>query len=660
MAKTANKLSKFTILLVFALIFSLNSCLIPNDGESIVLEELIVTIESLPSKTQEEIPPTPSPVSQTNLITENYYHILSIPVASRNYSEISRKYLSEQLELNTHSEDGVFSKVGDHSVFTVHNDDDDDYYQINAVLLAETDHALFWIQNNLDVSRSEAQRILSVFEEKIYPTNIRYFGAESNPGIDGDPHIYIFYTTSLGTFVGGYFSANDTAPKSFNEYSNEHEMIYINADTVSLEDDLIFQVIAHEFQHMIHFNQDRNEETWINEGASEYAAYLNGFYSSWETYSYLVEPDIPLTEWTEDMSDSSPFYAGGFLFAAYFAERFGAETMQSLVRSKSTGLSSITEVLHEVNTDNDPSLTYERILGDWAIANLINDSAMEGGRYSYKYFPLPTRISMSEQMKECPCDAEQRTVNQFGVDYIKIGCEGELLLEFVANESVRVLNASAHSGEFAMWSNRGNESSMSMTREFDFSSVMDVPITLSYASWYDIEEQYDYVYVLASTDLDNWDVLHPEGCLAGRHSFGCGLTGSSEGWIQTSVDLTEYSGKKVYIQFEYLTDLAVNGEGFMIDDIEIDAINYREDFESDSGGWSEDGFVRMTNHVPQFFEVALVLEGDENKVTRYDYLPGSTLTIPLLLDEQTQATLIVIGTTPFTKLQAEYSIAVIN
>ena len=45
------------------------------------------------------------------------------------------------------------------------------------------------------------------------------------------------------------------------------------------------------------------------------------------------------------------------------------------------------------------------------------------------------------------------------------------------------------------------------------------------------------------------------------------------------VDLSQFAGQKVQIRFEYITDAAVNGEGFLLDDVQIDAINYQEDFE---------------------------------------------------------------------------------
>ena len=40
------------------------------------------------------------------------------------------------------------------------------------------------------------------------------------------------------------------------------------------------------------------------------------------------------------------------------------------------------------------------------------------------------------------------------------------------------------------------------------------------------------------------------------------------------------------LRFEYVTDTAVNTEGFLLDDLRIDAIGYEEDFEDGDGGWS--------------------------------------------------------------------------
>ena len=67
-----------------------------------------------------------------------------------------------------------------------------------------------------------------------------------------------------------------------------------------------------------------------------------------------------------------------------------------------------------------------------------------------------------------------------------------------------------------------------------------------------------------------------------------------------------FSGQKVTLRFEYITDMAVNGDGFLIDDVSIDAIDYFSDFEKDQGGWLAKGFVRIKNLLPQNFGVAIL------------------------------------------------------
>ena len=119
--------------------------------------------------------------------------------------------------------------------------------------------------------------IAETFETQIYPTTRAFFGSEWTPGVDGDPHLYILYARGLGFRVAGYYSSADQYPRAAYEFSNEKEMFYINADTVPLRAESIVSVLAHEFQHMIHWANDSNEESWLNEGAAELARLLNGY-----------------------------------------------------------------------------------------------------------------------------------------------------------------------------------------------------------------------------------------------------------------------------------------------------------------------------------------------------------------------------------------------
>ena len=102
-------------------------------------------------------------------------------------------------------------------------------------------------------------------------------------------------------------------------------------------------------------------------------------------------------------------------------------------------------------------------------------------------------------------------------------------------------------------------------------------------------------------------------------NYGWGYTGESGGgerakWIQESVDLTPYAGKKIDVAFDVINDLAVNRPGLAIDDVEVPEINYRTDFEQDDGGWQPAGWIRPNNFVPQRYVVQLISFGTDGQI----------------------------------------------
>ncbi len=157
-------------------------------------------------------------------------------------------------------------QAGDQKMFWVSNTDTDENFQISATLRYVTDHVYFWVQDEVNFREAEVEDLAETFEQQIYPTNREFFGSEWTPGVDEDPHIYILLAGNLGDSIAGYFPTTDEFHPLVREYSNAHEMFMLNADTVDLNDEFTFGVLAHEFQHMIHWNQDRNEDTWLDEG----------------------------------------------------------------------------------------------------------------------------------------------------------------------------------------------------------------------------------------------------------------------------------------------------------------------------------------------------------------------------------------------------------
>jgi len=202
---------------------------------------------------------------------------------------------------------------------------------------------------------------------------------------------------------------------------------------------------------------------------------------------------------------------------------------------------------------------------------------------------------------------------------------------------------------------------MTLTQTFDFRDV-EGPISLKYSMWYDLEKDWDYVYLLASENEKDWRLLDPAHCteedITGSNQ-GCGYNGSSDGWVQEEVDLSQYAGKKVTIQFEYLTDSALNGEGFLIDDVSIEAIAYAADFEENNGGWIADGFARVSNILPQSYRVSVIhRSADGTQVARYRIMGDDILDIELDPTANGEIFLIVSGTTRYTEMPASYSLEI--
>jgi len=552
-------------------------------------------------------------------------------------------------------------KIGDQETFWVTNVDTTESFQTTTTLKYITPHAYFWIDNNADYNQDELERLGDTFEKQIYPTDREFFGSEWTPGIDGDPHIYILYVRGTGRSNAGYFSTPDEFNPMVREYSNGHEMFFFNADNVDLGSEEAYSVLAHEFQHMIHFNTDRNESSWMNEGFSMVAQLLNNYPTYFEYY-YIDNPDINLTDWFPEPGSNGPHYGQSFLYLNYLLDRFGEGVTKEVVKNPENSLESIDETLTTQNV-TDPQtgniITADDVFMDWAATMWLMDENVGDGRYHYNNYPYAPAITASTDISNCP-QTVTGTVNQYGIDYLVIDCPGDRTLLFNGATVAGLLPADAYSGKYSFWSNKGDESDMTLTHEFDFTDVNE-PITLSFAMWYDLETDYDYLFLEASTDGKSWEILKtPSGTDEdpSGNSYGWGYNGQTNDWKLEDVDLSKFAGQKVQIRFEYITDAAVNGEGFLLDDVSIDAIGYQTDFESDDGGWVADGFARVDNVLPQTYRLSLIVKGDTTTVTYIYVNPDQTANIPLSLNSGDEAILIVTGTTRFTRLPAPYQIEV--
>jgi len=550
--------------------------------------------------------------------------------------------------------------IGERKEFWVTNVDTNENRKVQALLSYKTDNVYFWIEEGVEYDHKELKSLVTTFENDILPLNREFFGTEWIPGIDEDNRLYVLLANDLGSGLAGYFSSADALPPKIHEYSNAHEMFMLNADNIRLNQKFTYGVLAHEYQHMIHWFRDRNETSWLNEGFSELAAFINGYYESGFDSIYLADTDIQLNDWPNFPNDTTPHYGSSFLFVNYFFNRFGEDATKLLVQNSNNGLDSIDEVLTVINAIDDVSnepITSDSLFSDWIITNFLQDKKVGDGRYYYENYDQALKASVTEKIDECKFDWKERNVAQYGVDYIELKCNQNYTLHFDGTSITNVIPQSSYSGNYSFWSNKGDESHMTLSKTFDFSNTQG-QIDMTFMTWYDIEVDYDYLYLTASTDGKNWEILTTNSCTNNNptgNSFGCGFNGESNGWITERIDLSPFAGKTVELKFEYVTDAAVNGEGLLLDDIHISRIDYFCDFETDNGGWVSEGWARMNNLLPQTFELIL-LEYNSGKVniTKIDLPISQEILIPINGKINNKTILIVSGTTRYTRQSAIY------
>jgi hypothetical protein len=553
-------------------------------------------------------------------------------------------------------------KIGLKKNFWIVNTDTNNNVQVTATLMYITPHSYFWAGEGTNVNNSDMKKLMDTFENKIYPTDREFFGSEWTPGVDGDPHIYVVYANGIGNNVGGYFNSSDEFNPLVHKYSNGHES-YVLGGNQDLAAPFTYHALAHEFVHMIQFSSDRNDVSWLNEGFAEVGVFINGYYANGWDAVYAQNPDLQLNTWVEVTSpDFGPHYGMSFLYLAYFLDRFGKQASQALTKNPENDLASVDSTLKSLGiTDKNSgnAITADDVFIDWAVANFLQDGSVGDGRYVYHNYPNAPKTSASQEISSCPTQAKKYyIVHQYGVDLIHFRCSGKYTLRFEGATETGLLPVDAYSGKYAFWSNEGNESDMTLTREFDFRAASG-PLTLKYRTWYDLEKYCDFAYLEVSSDAGKtWKIIktpagtdrNPSGS-----SYGWGYTGKTDGWIQESVDLSQFKGQKVLIRFEYVTDPSFFGAGLLLDDISVPEINYATDFEADNGGWEAAGFARVGNLLPQTFRLALI---DQNGITSVQNITlGPDQTTEITTD-LTNATLVVTGTTRFTSAAAVYSITV--
>lgn len=254
--------------------------------------------------------------------------------------------------------------------------------QLTATLRIQGKHASVYLDDRflngitsrqLTTVESNLKKFVSEFDSNIYSTETVAWGSEPNPGIDGDSKVVILVESLLPGF-GGYFDGIHQFSAEQAPNSNRREIIFVSADALLAGNAGMYA--AHEFQHLISFNQKEvlngvSEDIWLNETRSEYSTSLTGYNRpvsgsnlSRRLSVFTREPEDNLLSWDNTPAD----YGNAMMLGEYLVGRYGQGILTETLKNKLTGAASLNAWL----ASRGEREKFSEVVNDWAVASAIN------------------------------------------------------------------------------------------------------------------------------------------------------------------------------------------------------------------------------------------------------------------------------------------------
>jgi hypothetical protein len=248
-------------------------------------------------------------------------------------------------------------------------------------------------------------------DQGIWDLNTSHFGDPPNP-LDGQDRIFLLYYR-FNIPADGYFWVFDQYPDGSQPWaSNEADVVYLATDNGDPGGDYMLAVAAHEFEHMIHFNTDQNEESWVDEGLGELAMWLFGHPDNISAFN--SNPDNSLTNWGGNWAD----YIQCYLWTLYMYEQFGGQSLIWNVSHQAlNGMGGYQQVL----IDMGYTVPIQAVFANWTLANYLDDTDLASGQYGYSgedlppFFPWRTHTTL-------PANGSSSLQNYAG-EYVRVANE---------------------------------------------------------------------------------------------------------------------------------------------------------------------------------------------------------------------------------------------
>ena len=285
---------------------------------------------------------------------------------------------------------GVQYEVGDRRSFFFAAQGDVPDQSIEARVVAVNEHAVAFVQEDLreeddNIGEEQLKEALDLFAGD-YPVLVETFGAPSD--VDGDGRVAVLVTHLIDDAdAGGQFRASSVLPREAGGDGNMIDLMWVNPLYPA---ESYRSLLAHEFQHLVNFNQHVlvrrgiSEASWLNEGLSHLAEdlvadpHVSGNYSL--VRSFLEEPGaVGLAG--EYMIDS-PTRGAAYLFVRSLVDLLGERVLLRLVQ---------TSLVDRDNVEAASGESFTDLLARWGAQLYISGTGQSGHpRFNYRISPLQT------------------------------------------------------------------------------------------------------------------------------------------------------------------------------------------------------------------------------------------------------------------------------
>lgn len=343
--------------------------------------------------------------------------------------------------------------IGTRRNFYVYNLTTGQFDYIVAELRAIGNLTQVWVDttelSNGHVSQVEVDAILNALENQtpsasrdpnkgIVSLDHQYFGNPPNKDGDGKTD---FLITDIkdgwqpgGSYVAGFFFSWD---QTDNAGSNRRDMLYIDSYpgiyyNNTRDPQRPLSTLAHEYQHLIHYNYDRDEATFVNEGLSEVAEVICG-YPLRVPLRYFNNTDVPLFDWNNISGNVLADYERAALFTLYYTEQLGDDVLKQIVQEPANGTTGYDNVFSRKGKN------FIQILTNWFVANYLKDKNVDPA-YGYLY-PVPGTPKEANYHNDPNVNVTNQSIWGYAVDYIVFAFGESLKVTFTTSSSLVKIKA---------------------------------------------------------------------------------------------------------------------------------------------------------------------------------------------------------------------------